>query len=118
METIYKATDSLNPKSSNCMGRRSKIVVLISLMTSFICFVEISDDGKGFEVEEVLQNEKLNHHFGLMILEERVNILHGTIDFILISSNKTSGSFFSNNCKHSSPSPVSKKTFISPSNSI
>jgi len=43
--------------------------------------IEISDDGKGFEVEEVLQNEKLNHHFGLMILEERVNILHGTIDF-------------------------------------
>lgn len=43
--------------------------------------IEISDDGKGFEVDKVLQNEKLNRHFGLMILEERVNILHGTIDF-------------------------------------
>lgn len=43
--------------------------------------IEISDDGKGFEVDKVLQNEKENHHFGLMILEERVNILHGTIDF-------------------------------------
>lgn len=43
--------------------------------------IEISDDGKGFEVEKVLQSEKQNRHFGLMILEERVNILHGTIDF-------------------------------------
>jgi len=44
--------------------------------------IDISDDGKGFEIDKVLQNEKLNHHFGLMILEERVNILHGTIHFI------------------------------------
>lgn len=41
--------------------------------------ISISDNGEGFDVEEIF-NEKTKKHFGLMILEERVNILHGTIN--------------------------------------
>lgn len=44
------------------------------------CFdIIISDDGEGFNVNEVF-SEKTKRHFGLMILEERVNILNGTIN--------------------------------------
>ena len=44
------------------------------------CFeIYISDDGEGFNVDEIF-NEKAKKHFGLMILEERVNILHGSIN--------------------------------------
>lgn len=44
------------------------------------CFeIYISDDGEGFIVDEIF-NEKAKKHFGLMILEERVNILHGSIN--------------------------------------
>ena len=44
------------------------------------CFdIIISDDGEGFNVNEVF-SEKAKRHFGLMILEERVNILNGTIN--------------------------------------
>ena len=39
----------------------------------------ISDNGEGFNVNEIL-SEKAKRHFGLMILEERVNILNGTIN--------------------------------------
>ncbi len=41
--------------------------------------ISISDNGEGFDVEEIF-NEKAKKHFGLMILKERVNILHGTIN--------------------------------------
>lgn len=44
------------------------------------CFdIIITDDGEGFNVSEVF-SEKAKRHFGLMILEERVNILNGTIN--------------------------------------
>ena len=44
------------------------------------CFdIIIKDDGEGFNVDEVF-SEKAKRHFGLMILEERVNILNGTIN--------------------------------------
>ena len=41
--------------------------------------IVISDNGEGFDVNEIF-TEKAKRHFGLMILEERVNILNGTIN--------------------------------------
>lgn len=44
------------------------------------CMILIKDNGKGFSVEDTLeQNEK---HFGLSDMQDRVNILNGTIDII------------------------------------
>lgn len=44
------------------------------------CFdIIILDDGEGFNVNEVF-SEKARRHFGLLILEERVNNLNGTIN--------------------------------------
>ena len=44
------------------------------------CFdIIITDDGEGFNVSEVF-SKKAKRHFGLTILEERVNILNGTIN--------------------------------------
>lgn len=42
--------------------------------------IDISDDGEGFEIKEIFM-DKARHHFGLSIMNERVNILHGKIDF-------------------------------------
>lgn len=54
--------------------------VEINIKNKDDCFdISISDNGEGFNVDDVL-NEKAKKHFGLMILEERVNILHGTIN--------------------------------------
>lgn len=44
------------------------------------CVILIKDNGKGFSVEDTLeQNEK---HFGLSDMQDRVNLLNGTIDII------------------------------------
>lgn len=44
------------------------------------CVIIIKDNGKGFSVEDTLeQNEK---HFGLSDMQDRVNLLNGTIDII------------------------------------
>lgn len=44
------------------------------------CMITIKDNGKGFSVENALeQNEK---HFGLSDMQDRVNILNGSIDII------------------------------------
>ena len=44
------------------------------------CFIIIKDNGKGFSVEDTLeQNEK---HFGLSDMQDRVNLLNGSIDII------------------------------------
>lgn len=44
------------------------------------CVIYIKDNGKGFSVEDTLeQNEK---HFGLSDMQDRVNILNGSIDII------------------------------------
>ncbi len=40
--------------------------------------ISISDNGEGFQVDEVF-SESAKRHFGLTIIKERVNILHGTI---------------------------------------
>lgn len=44
------------------------------------CFIFIKDNGKGFSVNEVL--EQHNNHFGIAIMQERVSLLNGTIDII------------------------------------
>lgn len=49
--------------------------------------IDISDDGEGFEMKEIL-TDKTKHHFGLTIMNERVKILHGTIN---LKSQKTKG---------------------------
>lgn len=44
------------------------------------CLISIKDNGKGFSVEDTLeQNEK---HFGLSDMQDRVNLLNGSIDII------------------------------------
>lgn len=44
------------------------------------CLISIIDNGKGFSVEDTLeQNEK---HFGLSDMQDRVNLLNGSIDII------------------------------------
>ena len=56
-----------------------KIVLDIKCIDSD-CFIIIKDNGKGFSVEDTLeQNEK---HFGLSDMQDRVNLLNGTIDII------------------------------------
>lgn len=56
-----------------------KIVLDIKCIDSD-CVIIIKDNGKGFSVEETLeQNEK---HFGLSDMQDRVNLLNGTIDII------------------------------------
>ena len=40
-------------------------------------YISVSDDGKGFDPEAV----NSDNHFGLKILNERVSILNGTVDF-------------------------------------
>lgn len=40
-------------------------------------FIVIEDNGKGFSVEEV-EEKKLNH-FGMSLIKERINILHGNV---------------------------------------
>lgn len=39
------------------------------------CYINISDNGKGFTVESVMKNK----HFGLSIMKERINLLNGKI---------------------------------------
>ncbi len=42
------------------------------------CHMIIKDDGKGFVMDE---NIFQKNHFGLYVLQERINVLNGTIDF-------------------------------------
>lgn len=45
-------------------------------------FIDIIDDGKGFNVNEVFHNQNLSdNHFGLKIMYERVKYLNGSINF-------------------------------------
>ena len=43
-------------------------------------YVEINDNGKGFDLEEVLKNS--NKHFGMSIMKERITLLSGKIDIV------------------------------------
>lgn len=64
---------------NNAVKHSNGSFIEISVKNEDDCFdIHISDNGEGFHVDEIF-NEKAKHHFGLMILEERVNILHGTI---------------------------------------
>lgn len=49
-------------------------------------FLEIKDNGVGFDVEEMKRKEK---HFGLSIIEERVSLLKGTMDIVSEKGNGT-----------------------------
>lgn len=64
---------------NNAVKHSNGNLIEISVKKNDDCFdIHISDNGEGFNVDEIF-NEKAKRHFGLMILEERVNILHGTI---------------------------------------
>ncbi len=41
------------------------------------CHIEIKDNGKGFSLDDVLKQK--NKHFGLLIMKERISLLHGNI---------------------------------------
>ena len=45
--------------------------------------LSISDDGKGFDIEEVLEkNDNKRKHWGLRNIQDRVSELGGSVDFI------------------------------------
>lgn len=44
-----------------------------------VCFICIKDNGKGFTVDNTFEQE--DRHFGISIMKERVNLLHGNISF-------------------------------------
>lgn len=43
------------------------------------CYINIKDNGKGFKFED--NSEQEDKHFGLSIMKERINLLHGVITF-------------------------------------
>jgi len=65
---------------NNAVKHSNGNLIEIKVKNNNDCFdIIISDNGEGFDVNEIF-TEKAKRHFGLMILEERVNILHGTIN--------------------------------------
>ena len=42
-------------------------------------YLEIEDDGIGFEIDSICNKER---HFGLFIMKERVEIMSGKIEFL------------------------------------
>ena len=76
--TVYRI---IQEATSNIIkhSEADKIVLDIKCIDSG-CVIIIKDNGKGFSVEETLeQNEK---HFGLSDMQDRVNLLNGTIDIV------------------------------------
>lgn len=57
----------------------SKIMVLVKNYSEEL-YVEINDNGKGFDLEEVLKNS--DKHFGMSIMKERITLLSGKIDIV------------------------------------
>ena len=57
----------------------SKIMVLLKNYSE-VLYVEINDNGKGFDLEEVLKNS--DKHFGMSIMKERITLLSGKIDIV------------------------------------
>lgn len=73
---------------NNAVKHSNSELLQVKIKENDNCFdISIIDDGEGFEMEEILC-QKAKRHFGLMILEERVNNLHGNID---IKSTKDKG---------------------------
>lgn len=61
-----------------------KIIFSCKVLNS-VCFVDLDDDGQGFDIEEGLKGDK---HFGLSFIRERVEELNGKVN---ISSVKGEG---------------------------
>lgn len=75
--TIYRIIqESVNNALKHSNGDR---IVLDIGTKNNKCYINIKDNGKGFSVEDVLEQE--NMHFGISIMKERINLLHGTILF-------------------------------------
>lgn len=51
------------------------------------CCMNIEDDGEGFTMDEV--EEKMDKHFGLSVIKERVELLGGRIEYISQAGNGT-----------------------------
>lgn len=65
---------------NNAIKHSNGSLIELKIKNKADCFdIVISDNGEGFDVNEIF-TEKAKRHFGLMILEERVNILNGTIN--------------------------------------
>ena len=78
--TLFFSEFSLNSSINNAIKHSNGSLIELKIKNVDGCFdIIISDDGEGFNVNEVF-SEKAKRHFGLMILEERVNILNGTIN--------------------------------------
>ena len=75
MVTIYRIIQEalINAlKHSN-----SDTVNLVVKMMDRKCLINIEDNGIGFSLDNVMKQS--NKHFGLLIMNERINLLHGTI---------------------------------------
>lgn len=61
-------------KHSKC----DKIILNIGIKENK-CYINIKDDGEGFSVNEVIEQE--DKHFGISIMKERIDLLKGSISF-------------------------------------
>ncbi len=65
---------------NNAMKHSNGNLIVINIkQKDDYCLISVSDDGEGFNMYK-LSREKKEHHFGLMILEERVHHINGEID--------------------------------------
>lgn len=53
-----------------------KIILLVGIKSNK-CYININDNGKGFKFDN--KSEQEEKHFGLSIMKERINLLHGNI---------------------------------------
>lgn len=66
---------------SNCAKHAEASLVMVQLeMTADRIRLQIQDNGKGFDVGSVLSNRK-DGHFGLLGMQERIQLLGGDINF-------------------------------------
>lgn len=57
-------------------AKAKKIIFKCKVINSF-CFVDLDDDGQGFNIKDGLEEDK---HFGLSLIRERVEELNGKVD--------------------------------------
>ena len=77
---VYRVIqESLNNASKHANAQN--ITVRLEILREFIK-IFISDNGKGFEIEEVFKTFKTNGKFGLLGMKERIELADGNIEII------------------------------------
>lgn len=78
MVTIYRI---INEGITNALKSSEADKIILNVTSEGEnCYIAIKDNGKGFYVDEVI--EQHNNHFGIAIMQERVNLINGKIDII------------------------------------